>query len=173
MHRVHRHSPLAQQHAQAARPATPLPPTARPTPQRLPARPAPKRPAQRPAALCSMGSSPFQVLHTFFPFFFFHFFRSLENTKKYIIYFFSFSSTPINLLKFISSLLFLFSFPNNQINCLNLFYLISRSSLHIVNSKVCFPTCLYAIYLSTQTFTFHIQHVIHTKHIHTTIHQST
>ena len=108
--------------------------------------------------------------------FFFHFFQPLENTKNIFIYFLSFSSTPINLLKFISSFyiyIYIFHSPINQTNYLNLFYLFSCSSLHIVNSKVCFPTCLCAIYLSTQTFTSHIQHVIPTKHIHTTIHQST
>ena len=117
------HSPLAQQHAQAApRPAcrtgpTPaaapvLPAPARPAPAcPAPVRPAcvPQRPsaaslrscrlrllgasrapspAQRLAALCSMGSSPFQVLHTFF-FFFFISFSHWKIPKKYI-YLFSF-----------------------------------------------------------------------------------
>ena len=110
-----------------------------------------------------------------FIFIFFISFSHWKIQKNIFIYFLSFSSTPINLLKLISSILFsfiFFHFPTNQINCLNFFFFFC-SSLHIVNSKVCFPTCLCAIYLSTQTFTSHIQHVIHTKHIHTTIHQST
>ena len=150
-----------------------------PAPARLPrpcvccARPA--VPAQRPTALCSMGSSPFQVLHIFFSllFFFFISFSHWKITNKYI-YLFSFIFQYTNkFIKIYFIYIFFFHFPTNQINWLNLFYLLSCSSLHIVNSKVCFPTCLCAIYLSTQTFTSNIQHVIHTKHIHTTIHQST
>ena len=195
------HSLLAQQHAQAAHPATmpraprtlacaplcaravslaqhpsartPACPCARePVP---PARLAPvlcRAPTRVPAAHpCAPSSQPslmlkWAVAHfSVCPIFF-----SSSHWKmptKIFTYFLSFSSTPINLLKFISSILFIFShFPTNQINCLNLFYLFSCSSLHIVNSKVCFPTCLCAIYISTQTFTSYI-------HDHTTFHQIT
>ena len=158
----------------AARPEPVRPAPARPCRLRracvLRAPPAPCLRAARPA--CAPCAQPiaqlslklnWAVAHPgsahFFFLLFFHFFQPLENTKNIFIYFLSFSSTPINLLKFISSILFFF-FPTTQINCLNLFYLFSCSSLHIVNSKVCFPTCLCAIYLSTQTFTSHIQHVI-------------
>ena len=105
-------APSAQPIGPAARPGrapcrAPRLPAARPcqpTPKRpraqLPARHAPRAHAactpacrlrprayrapapERPAALCSMGSSPFQVLHTFFFSFFFHFFQPLENTKN-------------------------------------------------------------------------------------------
>ena len=147
-----------------------LVPCAHPSPVLPPARPAPEYPAQRPTALCSMGSILFQVLHAFF----FHFFHPLENTKKNIYLvsiIFQYTNKFIKI--YFIYIIIIFHFPTNQINWLNLFYLFSCSSLHIVNSKVCLPTCLCAIYLSTQTFTSHIQHVIHTKHIHTTIHQST
>ena len=184
--------------APAARPARPVAHAPRPCAchlQRTPARPS--TPARLPHALSPSAQRPsahacapqrsapslllkWAVAHfRFCTFFFFHFFQPLENTKNIFIYFLSFSSTPINLLKFISSFFFIYRYiyffhsPTTQINYLNLFYLFSCSSLHIVNSKVCFPTCLCAIYLSTQTFTSHIQHVIPTKHIHTTIHQST
>ena len=115
------------------------------------------------------------VAHFRFCIFFFSFLSTTGKYQKKYIYLFSFIFQYTNkLIKiyFIIIIVF-FYFPTNQINCLNLFYLFSCSSLHIINSKVCFPTCLCAIYLSTQTFTSHIQHVIHTKHIHTTIHQST
>ena len=78
----------------------------------------------------------------FFLFFFFISFSHWKIPKNIFIYFLSFSSTPINLLKFISSdflqlrkllssiLLFFFHSPTKQINCLNLFYLFSYSSTH-------------------------------------------
>ena len=111
---------------------------------------------------CSNGQYPISGSAYFF---FFLSFSHWKIPKKYIYLFSFIFQYTNNLLKFISSLLYIFfHFPTNQINCLNLFYLFSCSS---------FPTCLCAIYLSTQTFTSHIQHVIHTKHIHTTIHQST
>ena len=174
------------QHAQHARA---VPPSARPPSAHLrtPSTPCARllRPAccasapttrpRLPSAQPAQWAVAIQVLYQFFFFFIIYiFFSSLSHwkiSKNTFIYFLSFSSTPINLLKFISSIFF-FS-PTNQINCLNLFYLFSCSSLHIVNSRVCFPTCLCAIYLSTQTFTSHIQHIIQTKHLHTTIHQST
>ena len=136
------------------------------------AQPSAQPSAQLPYAQWAVAHFRFCIL--FFSFVFFISFSHWKIQKNIFIYFLSFSSTPINLLKFISSILLLFFyFPTNQTNCLNLFYLFSCYSLHIVNSKVRFPTCLCAIYLSTQTFTSHKQHVIHTKHIHTTIHQST
>ena len=137
-------------------------------------RPAPARSAPYTPSTCLKlnWAVAIQVLYQFF---FFFFSQPLENTKKIYIYLFSFIFQYTNKfikICFIYIIIIIFS-PTNQINCLNLFYLFSCSSLHIVNSKVCFPTCLCAIYLSTQTFTSHGQHVIHTKHIHTTIHQST
>ena len=126
----------------------------------------PLRPAQRPAQpYAQMGSSPFQCL----PHFFFIFFSSHRKIPKKNIYLFSFIFQYTNKfikIYFIYFFYFFFHFPTNQINCLNLFYLFSCSSLHIVNSKVCFPICLCAIYLSTQTFTSYI-------HDHTTFHQIT
>ena len=172
--------PSAQPSAPAPTPAHASAPACAPAARPAPAcaRPAPCVPSPAPSHQTQLGSSPSRFCTNFFffsSFFFFHFFQPLENTKKYIfIYFLSFSSKPINLLKFISSIyIYIYIFPTNQINCLKLFHLFSCSSLHIVNSQVCFPTCLCAIYLSTQTFTSHIQHVIHTKQIHTTIPQST
>ena len=165
-------------------------PCAPSTPSRARAQPA-ATPSPAPSlklnwAVAHPGSA---QIFFFSSFFFFNSFSHWKIPKNIFIYFLSFSSTPINLLKFISSILFLFFIPpTNQINCFNLFYLFSYSSLHIVNSKVCFPTCLCVIYLSTQTSTSHIQHVIqpfnmtwythqssnnsqnHTKHINTRAH---
>ena len=133
--------------------------------------------AQRPCAhspnaptqpLAQLGSSPSRFC-TFF-------FSATGKYQKYIYLFsfiFQYTNKFIKIYFIYIIIFFFFHSSTNQINCLNLFYLFSCSNLHIVNSKVCFPTCLCVIYLSTQTFTSHIQHVIHTKHIHTTIHQST
>ena len=159
--------------------AQPTGPTA--CPDRVPCRAlsaltprAAQRPARREPDACARAP---RAHFRFCIFFFFLFFSFLSATGKYqkkYFYLFSFIFQYNN--KFIKIyfiyIIYIF-FPTNQINCLNLFYLFSCSSLHIVNSKVCFPTSLCAIYLSTQTFTSHIQHVIHTKHIHTNIHQST
>ena len=163
-------APAARHACRSPLPSAPRTPAQRPT-HAQPSAPAPS-PAPQPHAQWAVA---IQVLYPkkkfFFYFFFFHFFQPLENNKKYIYLFYFIFQYTNKFIKiyFISN----FFFPTNQINCLNLFYLFSCSSLHIVNSKVCFPTCLCAIYLSTQTFTSHIQHVIHTKQIHTTIHQST
>ena len=152
--------------APACTPNTPSRARAQPAATPSPA-PSPMLNGQWPSRFCTQKIF-------FFLFFFFISFSHWKITKNIFIYFISFSSTPINFLKFISSIyIYIYIFSTNQINCLNLFYLFSCSSLHIVNSKVCFPTCLCAIYLSTQLFTSHIQHDIHTKQIHTTIHQST
>ena len=88
-----------------------------PGPCPLPRAPAPcphpcAQPSSQPSA--RLPYAQWAVAHfrvcTNFLFFFFHFFQPLENTKKYIfIYFLSFSSTPINLLKFISSIFFFMS----------------------------------------------------------------
>ena len=82
----------------AQRPAPPAPAPREPVP-RVPALLTPRRPcaftracAARPA-LCSMSTSPFQVLHLFFFRFFFPFISS--NWKIQI--FFSFQNTLINL----------------------------------------------------------------------------
>ena len=68
-------------------PAAPSRPTPRANmPPAHPAR------AQRPTTLCSMGSSPFQVLHIYiYIYIYCHFFQPLENTKKkYLFIFFHF-----------------------------------------------------------------------------------
>ena len=138
-------------------------PSARSSRARAPCIRAPLRLRAQPSLMLKWAVAHFSVCPFFFHFFFLP--ATGKYLKKIFIYFLSFSSTPINLLKFISSIFF-FHFPTNQIICLNLFYLFFYSRLHIVNSKVCFPTCLCAIYLSTQTFTSYI-------HDHTTFHQIT
>ena len=94
---------------------------------------------------------------------FFIFLSVIGKYQKYV-YLFSFNFQYTNKFIKIYFIYIIIFFPTTQINCLNLFYLLSCSNLHIVNSKVCFPTCLCAIYLSTQTFTSHIQHGKHTIH---------
>ena len=98
----------ARQCAQPA-PHAPAPHAPAPAPQRLPARPAPC-PAQ-PYAQWAVALFRFCILF-FFSFFFFISFSHWKTPKNIFIYFLSYSSTPINLLKFISSILLLFSFPN-------------------------------------------------------------
>ena len=128
------HSPLAQQHAQAAGPAAPRGPRACLPRARVTQHPSAQRPtrpchlrllcgsrapacvpcapslAQRPTALCSMGSSPFQVLHTFF------FLSATGKYQKKYIYLFSFifqyTNKFIKIYFIILLLLFFFPFPN-------------------------------------------------------------
>ena len=128
-------TPCARPRPSARQPRAPAPSAlqARLHP-RLPT-PAPAARPVRPSACCLLK---WAVAYFRFctkkkiSFFFFHFFQPLESTKNIFIYFLSFSSTPINLLKFISSILLFFFFhsPTNQINCLNLFDLFSYSSTH-------------------------------------------
>ena len=152
--------------------AQPTGPTACPgrAPCRAPCLPA-ARPC-RPAPGClmrSMGSSPFQVLHTFFLFFFPFFFISFSHwkiPKNIFIYFLSFSSAPINLLNFISSILFFFSFPNKPNKLLKFFlfiFLFQYTHCKLQGSFSNMPMC----YLPKHT-NIHITHTTcHTHQTHT------
>ena len=89
-----------------------------------------------------LGSSPNQFLHLFFSFFFRHFFfpfhATEKNPKKYISIFFSFSSTPNKLIKFI---FFIFSSvlptvkPKFFFSFLNFFFHFHHLPCYSIHSK--------------------------------------
>ena len=140
-------------------------------------------PCQRPPAACAPCARPapslllrWAVAHFRFciPFFFFFFFISFNYwkiPKKYLfIYFLSFSSTPINLLKFIPYIFF-FSFPNKPNKLLKFILFIflfqfTHCKLQGLFSNM--PMC----YLPKHT-NYHITHTTcHTHQTHTYNHSS-
>ena len=100
------HAPRAPQQARLRHACVPRAP-----PTRLRAVSLCRAPSPVPSLLLKWAVAHFR----FCAIFFFHFFQPLENTKNIFIYFLSFSSTPINLLKLISFFLYryiFFSFSN-------------------------------------------------------------
>ena len=162
--------PRAPMPPATARPRAPHAPTpracARASVHLPPARPTAPLRAQRSAQRSArLPYAQWAVAHFRFCIFFFSFLSATGKYQKNIfIYFLSFSSTPINLLKFISSILFFFPNKLNKLLKFILFiFLFQFTHCKLQGLFSNMPMC----YLPKHT---NIQHVIHTKHIHTTIH---
>ena len=168
MNRVHEQCPknLTQENTESNRAKNrPSAPSAQP--KASPRAPAPaQHPAQRPAS-CSMGSSHPGSVPIFF-FFFFISFSHWKIPKNIFIYFLPFSSTPINLLKFISSIFFFPNKPNKLLKFILLILLFQFTHCKLQGLFSNMPMC----YLPKHTNIHITRTTCHTHQTHTYNHSS-